>query len=70
MSQYKLRRITNTELCVIQLRRNTNTELGANKPRRNTNTELGVNIIYVRATTRTTSQYKLRKNATQNYKSI
>ena len=35
MSQYKLRR-------------NTNTELGANKLRRNNNTELGVNIDYVR----------------------
>ena len=70
MSQYKLRRNTNTELWVIKLRRNTNTELGANKLRRNNNTELGVNIIYVRTTTRTMSQYKLRRNATQNYESL
>ena len=57
MSQYKLRTNTNTELWVIKLRRNTNTELG-------------VNIIYVRTTTRTMSQYKLRKTPTQNYESI
>ena len=57
MSQYKLRKNTNTELWVIKLRRNTNTELGVIKLRKNPHTELRVNINYVRT-------------PTQNYESI
>ena len=70
MSQYKLRKNTNTELWVnINYVEHQHRTMSQYKLRRNTNTELWVNINYVGIPTQNWEPINYR-TPTQNYESI